>query len=80
MSEEKTFKIKQYPLKGINLKEISLEKHMVCTCGHFNFHHTFTDHKRVCDDCLCPNFEYYMDMTFDEHDELRRSRKGDIST
>lgn len=74
---DQNFKIKQYPLRGVNIAELSSTKHEVCTCGHFrHLHHL----RKECGDCLCPQYEYYTDMTFSEMRELEASRKGDIST
>jgi len=77
MSEDGTYKVKQYPLRGINLKEINTHKMKVCTCGHFWHDHNY---KSNCTTCLCPIFEFYMEMTFDEQERLTKSRVGDIST
>jgi len=73
-----TNKIKQYPLRGINFKELESEKKKVCTCGHFWHHHEYGE--KECTDCICPKFEFYMEMTFNEQETLTKSRKGDIST
>ena len=86
--EEKKFTIKQYPLKGINTKELNEMKNPICTCGHFKHFHktdkTIVDDEECncgeCYNCLCPKYEYYTDMTFGEYYELCKFRKGDIST